>query len=304
VFVYEWQKDDRGERIDKILAHRLDISRTQLQRWIESGLLKCGDEVIDAKFAPKPGDILSLQPPAVEPSKIEAVEKDLDILFEDKHLLVLNKKSGDVVHPGAGNQKDTLVSALLHHCKGELSGIGGVERPGIVHRLDKETSGILVIAKNDAAHQELSRQFHDREVQKVYLAWLLGEMRMPSGHWKWNIGRNPIHRQKMRTLKTGGREAWTEFKVVKTSPKASLVEIYLHTGRTHQIRVHAVAAGHPVLGDKVYGRVVSWLKNTKVERQLLHAWKIGFKHPITKKSMEFLAPIPDDFKLFERYLNP
>ncbi len=203
---------------------------------------------------------------------------------------MVNKPAGLVVHPGAGHRKHTLVNALLNHCT-TLSGIGGKERPGIVHRLDKETSGCLVVAKNDAAHRGLSRQFADRTVEKIYLALVAGKLREPAGVIEEKIGRHPVHRQRMSTARVRGREAKTEYRVIRSSERASLVECRLHSGRTHQIRVHLHHLGHPLLGDKLYGPRIT----KDFPRQMLHAWKLGFRHPRTEKWTSFEAPLPDDF---------
>ena len=231
-----------------------------------------------------------IEPP---PEKIETRPEPipLDILFEDDDLLVINKSPGLAVHPGAGQREHTLVNALLSHCA-TLSGIGGKERPGIVHRLDKETSGCLVVAKNDAAHRELSKQFAARTMKKIYLALVAGKLRKASGLIEEKIGRHPVHRQRMHVIPVRGRLAKTEYRVIRSSDAASLVECRLHTGRTHQVRVHLHHLGHPVLGDKVYAPRVS--KN--FPRQMLHAWKLGFRLPRTGEWKVWEAPLPDDFE--------
>ncbi|MFL6540798.1 MAG: RluA family pseudouridine synthase, partial [Chthoniobacterales bacterium] len=198
---------------------------------------------------------------------------------------------GMVVHPGAGNQEHTLVNALLHHCTA-LSGIGGKERPGIVHRLDKETSGCLVVAKNDNTHRELSRQFAARTVKKTYLALVAGRLRAGTGRIDAPIGRHPVHRQRMSIAKNArGRSALTEYRVVKSDAEMSLVECELHSGRTHQIRVHLHHLGHPILGDKLYAPKLA----KAFVRQMLHAWRLGFAHPKSNEWLQFEAPLPDDF---------
>jgi 23S rRNA pseudouridine1911/1915/1917 synthase len=214
----------------------------------------------------------------------------LDILFEDEDLLVLNKPAGLVVHPGAGHREHTLVNALLSHCQ-NLSGIGGQERPGIVHRLDKETSGCLVVAKNDEAHRGLSSQFAARTVEKVYLALVSGKLRKSTGTIEEKIARHPVHRQRMAAISSRGRPAKTEYRVVAFRKDFSLIECQLHSGRTHQIRVHLHHLGHPVLGDKVYAPKLA----SGFPRQMLHAWKLGFQHPCTGDWRSFEAPLPEDF---------
>jgi 23S rRNA pseudouridine1911/1915/1917 synthase len=236
------------------------------------------------------GDGIELVKPPVEKVEIQPEPIPLNIIFEDNDLIVINKPAGLVVHPGAGHREHTLVNALLSHCV-TLSGIGGKERPGIVHRLDKETSGCLVVAKNDIAHRELSRQFAARTVEKIYLALVAGKLRRPVGVIEEKIGRHPIHRQRMSATTLRGRAARTEYRVIRSSDQASLIECRLHSGRTHQIRVHLHHLGHGVLGDKVY--VQRFAKN--LPRQMLHAWKLEFQHPRTAEWKNFEAPFPDDF---------
>jgi 23S rRNA pseudouridine1911/1915/1917 synthase len=214
----------------------------------------------------------------------------LDVLFEDDDLLVLNKPAGLVVHPGAGHHDGTLVNALLYHCQG-LSSIGGEERPGIVHRLDKETSGCMVVAKTDEAHRGLSAEFAARDVDKIYLALVSGTLKKTSGSIEEKIGRHPVHRQRMSVNSRRGREAKTDYRVVAAGNGVSMIECRLHSGRTHQIRVHLHHIGHPVLGDKIYGVKAAG----KHHRQMLHAWKLGFRHPRSGESMAFEAPLPADF---------
>jgi len=235
------------------------------------------------------GDMITLCEPPPVPTDTVAEEIALDVLFEDDDLIVLNKPAGLVVHPAAGHWSGTLVNALLHHCRA-LSGIGGEQRPGIVHRLDKETSGCLVAAKNDAAHQALARQFAGREVTKSYLALVAGKLPRTSGVIEAPIGRHPVHRKKMTVVPAGrGREARTDFRVRAELPRGTLVECTLHSGRTHQIRVHLKHLGHPVLGDEVYGQRAGFA------RQMLHAWRLGFTHPRTNERVNFESPIPPDF---------
>ncbi|MEO5721600.1 MAG: RluA family pseudouridine synthase, partial [Chthoniobacterales bacterium] len=226
--------------------------------------------------------------------KIEAGPEAIafPILFEDEDLIVIDKPAGLVVHPGAGNEDGTLVNALLHHCP-TLSGIGGKERPGIVHRLDKETSGCLVVAKNDTAHRELSKQFAARTLKKIYLALVAGQLQKTSGAIDAPIARHPVHRQRMAISRTmRGRSAMTEYRVVRAGLEMSLVECALHSGRTHQIRVHLHHLGNPVLGDKLYAAKLA--KN--FPRQMLHAWRLGFTHPRSGEWKEFEAPLPADFQ--------
>lgn len=288
------------QRLDRYLGEHLpEISRGAIQRLIESGSIRVNGLPAKPTQSPKAGDHIEVRWPAARPAEAQPESIPLDILFEDDDLLVLNKPPGMVVHPAAGHAAGTLVNALLHHCAGRLSGIGGVARPGIVHRLDKDTSGCLVVAKHDAAHLDLAGQFAGRELEKVYLAVVCGAVRPSSGEIRLAIARHPSHRKRM-AVSQGGREAWTSFRVRERLGEATCVEATLHTGRTHQIRVHFQSLGHPVLGDATYGRRPS----ARVEeatgyappRQLLHAWKLAFAHPITARRLQFEAPLPRDFE--------
>lgn len=304
--IYVCGEGDAGGRLDKVLAVGLGVSRASIHRWMESGCVRIrGGGKVSRKEKAVAGAAYEIDPPPVQPMELASEDRPLDILFEDADVLALNKPAGMVVHPGAGHAGGTLVAALLHHCRGSLSGIGGVERPGIVHRLDKDTSGILLVAKNDHAHAELARQFHDRLTRKTYLAWVVGAPRLPAGSWHWPIGRHPVHRQKMTVIqKEGkGRQAHTDYRLVRRAGGAALLELDLHTGRTHQIRVHCTAAGCPVAGDAVYGRQPEWVRKAGASRQLLHAWKLQFRHPRTEKSIELAAPVPEDFLRFEENLG-
>ena len=236
------------------------------------------------------GDRIALVEPPKQAIDLAPEKIALSVLFEDDDLIVINKPAGISVHPGAGRKSGTLVNALLSHCK-DLSGIGGKERPGIVHRLDKETSGCLVVAKNDLAHIDLARQFASRTVDKIYLALVAGKLRRVSGSIGAPITRHRVHRKKMAIAREGGRVARTDFKVVRAGREASLLECRLHSGRTHQIRVHLQHLGYPILGDTVYGG----RQAGPVSRQMLHAWRLGFMHPREKRQMDFEAPLPDDF---------
>jgi 23S rRNA pseudouridine1911/1915/1917 synthase len=278
-------------RLDQFLAKRLpEFSRSRLQQLIHAGFIRLNNSTSRPRQMVRGGDKIELTEPPL--AKIETLPEQipLEILFEDDDLIVINKPAGLVVHPGAGHREHTLVNALLSHCT-TLSGIGGKERPGIVHRLDKDTSGCLVVAKNDAAHRDLSKQFVERTVEKVYLALVAGKLRKTAGVIEEKIGRHPIHRQRMSATALRGRSARTEYRVVRSSERASLVECRLHSGRTHQIRVHLHHLGHPVLGDKVYAPRVA----KDFPRQMLHAWKLGFHHPRTEEWKSFEAPLPDDF---------
>lgn len=285
-------ENDAKLRLDHFLTKRLpQYSRSRLQQLIRSGFVRLNGASTRPRQIVRAGDKIDVREPPIEQIETRPERIPLDILFEDDDLIVINKPAGLTVHPGAGQREHTLVNALLSHCT-TLSGIGGKERPGIVHRLDKETSGCLVVAKNDLAHRELSRQFADRTVEKIYLALVAGKLRKPAGVIDERIGRHPVHRQRMSVTTNRGRTAKTEYRVVRSNEEASLIECRLHSGRTHQVRVHLHHLGHPVLGDKVYrARLV---KN--FPRQMLHAWKLGFRHPGTGEWKQFQAPVPDDFK--------
>jgi len=278
-------------RLDQFMAKRLpEFSRSRLQQLIRDGFVRLNDSTSRPRQIVRGGDKIELTEPPLE--KIEMLPEviPLEILFEDDDLIVINKSPGLVVHPGAGHREHTLVNALLNHCA-TLSGIGGKERPGIVHRLDKETSGCLVVAKNDVAHWELSKQFAARTVEKIYLALVAGKLRKPAGAIEGKIGRHPVHRKQMSATTLRGRVAKTEYRVVRSSDRATLIECRLHSGRTHQIRVHLHHLGHAVLGDKIYAPRLA----KDFPRQMLHAWKLGFRHPRTQEWKSFEAPVPDDF---------
>jgi 23S rRNA pseudouridine1911/1915/1917 synthase len=282
-----------GERFDRFASSQLpELSRSRVQALIRSGDIRLNGAAARASEALKAGDEITTAIPDAAPlEELEAEDIPLAILHEDGDLVVIDKPAGLVVHPGAGNPTGTLVQALLHHCQ-DLSGIGGVERPGIVHRLDKETSGCLVIAKNDAAHQSLAAQFADRTVEKIYLAIAEGAPRRASGVIDAAIGRHRSHRQKMAVDLTGkGREAVTHYRVLAQADGLSLIECRPKTGRTHQIRVHLKHLGHPLAGDPIYGR------RGKFTRHLLHAWKLSFDHPRSGARLSFTSPVPADFPL-------
>ena len=280
-------------RLDHFLAERLpEYSRSRLQQLIRSGFVRLNGGASRPRQIVRAGDKIDLIEPPPEKVDIRPEAIPLDVLFEDDDLIVINKPAGMTVHPGAGQREHTLVNALLSHCT-TLSGIGGKERPGIVHRLDKETSGCLVVAKNDMAHRELSKQFAARKVEKIYLALVAGKLRKPAGVIDEKIGRHPVDRKRMQVSSHRGRTARTEYRVIRSSDAASLIECRLHSGRTHQIRVHLHHLGYPVLGDKVYAS--RFAKN--FPRQMLHAWKLGFRHPRTSQWQTFEASLPEDFDI-------
>ncbi|MBV9297686.1 MAG: RluA family pseudouridine synthase [Verrucomicrobia bacterium] len=278
-----------GQRLDVFLVAQKDrLSRARIQALIRSGYILLNGKTSRAKQIIRAGDKVEISQPEPQPIVLAPEALEMPILFADEHLLVVNKPAGMTVHPGAGIQSGTLVNALLHHVS-NLSGIGGTLRPGMVHRLDKETSGCLVVAKHDLAHLRLSKQFAARKVQKYYLALCLGRFTKFAGDIVAPIGRHPVHRQKMAVLDRG-RPAHTNFEVIQETSAWALVLCQIFTGRTHQIRVHLHSIGHPVLGDKVYGK-----KSSEYGRQMLHAWRLGFFHPILENWLEFEAGLPDDF---------
>ena len=280
--------DDARRRLDIVVAEKYSrLSRSRVQTLIESGHIRLNGQPAKPRHAVHAGDLVTVEEPAVVPTDLQPQAIPITFLFEDEFLAVINKPSGLVVHPGAGQTDGTLVNALLHHCTA-LSGIGGELRPGIVHRLDKETSGCLVIAKNDEVHHRLSRLFANREVEKIYLAICSGIFRQKIGDIREPIGRNAFHRKKM-AITDKGRSAHTQYEVVKEVNSNSVVLCRLLTGRTHQIRVHLLHLKHPILGDDLYGR------RAFAGRLMLHAWRLGFQHPMTKNWMEFRAEVPQEF---------
>jgi 23S rRNA pseudouridine1911/1915/1917 synthase len=296
-FTVTAEAEGPGQRLDRYLANRLaDFSRSRLAALIKEGAVTVNGNPSKPGHVLIAGEVISVAVP--DPVAAEAQPQDLplDVLYEDEDLAVLNKASGMVVHPGHGNQDGTLVNALLHRF-GALSNIGGVQRPGIVHRLDKETSGCLVVARNDAAHTALMRQFAGRTTEKIYLAVVEDVPPIKKGSIKSHLARNPANRLQMTVVAPGkGRLAETDYEVIHVCGSNALLRCTLHTGRTHQIRVHLKHLGHPVLGDELYGRVSR--QSVAVPRLMLHAWKLGFTHPRTGKRLRLEAPVPAEFKPF------
>jgi len=291
-----------SERLDIFLRTKFPaVSRGAMQRLIEQGHIRVDGKTVKPTHAPRAGEKVEIHFPEPKPAEAQPEEMPLDILFEDQSLLVVNKPAGLVVHPAAGHEEHTLVNALLHHCQGSLSGIGGVARPGIVHRLDKETSGCLVVAKNDETHIALSEQFANRVVKKVYHAIVCGAVPRETGEIHAAIARHPTHRKRMAVHDdSDGRAAHTSWRVLEKLKCATYVEVQIHTGRTHQIRVHFQHLGHPVVGDDTYGSTknkrLKELANYAAPRVLLHAKELSFVHPRTQKPLKFSAPLPEDFK--------
>ena len=298
-----------GGRLDVFLREKFPAaSRGAMQRLIEQGHIRINGEVVKPTHSPRAGEQVEVHWPDAQPAEAQPEEIPLDILFEDKSLLVINKPPGLVVHPAAGHEEHTLVNALLHHCHGSLSGIGGVARPGIVHRLDKETSGCLVVAKNDETHLALAKQFEERTVEKLYDAIVLGIMERDAGEIRASIARHPSHRKRMAVLESSSsRFAHTSYRVLERLVHATHVEAEIHTGRTHQIRVHFQFIGHPVLGDDTYGAKANkrFAESTgyAAPRVLLHARKLSFVHPRTGKKVNFTAPLPEDFQAAVKFLR-
>jgi 23S rRNA pseudouridine1911/1915/1917 synthase len=291
-----------GTRLDKFLAEALpELSRTQIQRLIDADQVELPRGKATARYRVQSGERISLEVPPPKPTHLSPEAIPLDIVFEDDALVVVNKPPGMVVHPAPGHDHGTLVNALLHHCK-SLSGIGGEERPGIVHRLDKDTSGLLLVAKHDRSHRHLSEQLRDRTLSRHYLALVQGRPPTEQGTIDAPIGRHPQHRQKMAVVEAHGRAARTHYQVRESWGALSLLQLSLETGRTHQIRVHLAHIGRPIIGDPVYGtNVVSLPRYPALERwlrafprQVLHARELQFTHPETGETMTFSALLPDD----------
>ena len=292
--------DSKPMRLDVYLSRQLpNFTRSRIQKLIDSGMVTAEGEKVKSGLKLHGGEKLTVRVPENRVLAIKAQEIPLDILFEDNHLAVINKPAGMVTHPGAGVSEGTLVNALLHHCQGSLSGISGVVRPGIVHRLDKDTSGLIVVAKEDKTHQSLSEQIRHKTAKRIYIALLEGTLKEDSGLVDKPIGRNPLHRKKMAIVNSG-RTAVSHYEVIRRWAQYTLVRVSLTTGRTHQIRVHMLSLGCPVVGDIVYNN-----KNTgtlaKRHRlgligHALHASQLSFTHPTTGVLLEFQAPLPADFQ--------
>jgi 23S rRNA pseudouridine1911/1915/1917 synthase len=304
-----------GGRLDKTLAEHLpDLSRGRIQALMAQGLIsREGATLSDASSKAKPGEYQLLIPPPA-PADPQPENIPLAILYEDEHLIVVEKPPGMAVHPAPGSETGTLVNALLHHCGDSLSGIGGVARPGIVHRIDKETSGVMVAAKSDAAHQGLSKLFATHDIDRVYIALVRGAPSPERGTIETRLGRSAHDRKKIAVLKTGGREAITHYRTERTfggdgKPLAARISCTLETGRTHQIRVHMASKGSPCLGDPVYGSgppagpVREAIAQAGLRRQALHAAVLGFVHPVTGQALRFESPLPADMAQLEANLS-
>ena len=314
--------DRAGQRLDRVLASLLpDLSRSRLETLIDQGAVTCGGATIkDANHRVKGDETYEIALPALVPATPRGQDIPLTVIYEDKDLIVIDKPAGLVVHPAAGNPDGTLVNALIAHCGDSLMGIGGEQRPGIVHRLDKDTSGLLVAAKTERAMASLAKQFANHTIERAYHAVVWGSPRLGDGVIEGQIGRNPFDRKRMAVLRGGGKLARTRYRVLErfgpdARPFASLVECRLETGRTHQIRVHLTHLGHPLIGDPSYGRArqapraktpaetVAFAAAAGFSRQALHAYVLGFQHPTLHKTMRFESPWPSDFALLVEALR-
>lgn len=297
--IFQVEKENTGIRIDKYLSDNMeDISRSYLQKLLKDKSITVNNKAIKANYKVQEGDIVSVSVPEPEEPDILPEEIPLDILYEDDSLMVVNKPKDMVVHPSAGHTSGTLVNAVLFHCKGNLSGINGIMRPGIVHRIDKDTTGALLICKTDTCHRILAEQLKVHSITRKYRAVVQGNLKDDEGTVEGPIGRHTTDRKKMAINYKNGKEAITHYRVLERFGKATYIECQLETGRTHQIRVHMASIGHPLLGDSTYG---SSKNPYHLQGQALHAMVLGFLHPVTNEYMEFTAPLPEYFlKLLEK----
>jgi len=289
--IYSVSCKDIGKRIDQFLVQKsANFSRARIQALIRDGFVTVNNRVVKCSYKVRAQDNIRMIIPAEKPLELKPEKVDFEIIYEDMDIVVINKPAGVVIHPAPGHYEGTLVHGLIYRCK-DLSGIGGILRPGIVHRLDKDTSGVMLVAKNDNAHQRLSEQFKEHKIVKEYWALVYGPIKEDEGKIELPIARHPIKRKKM-TISDSGKMAVTVWKKISEIGRFVLVSVYPITGRTHQIRVHFSHIGYPIVGDSVYSRK----KWDHVSRQMLHARRIVFQHPNTKKKMEFCAPLPEDMK--------
>ena len=289
-----YKAEEAGKRLDVFLVtYQPELSRSHIQKLIDQGAVLVDGQVRKANYKLRGGETVSLVIPEAEPVSVEPENIPLDVLYEDKDIIVINKPRGMVVHPAAGVHTGTLVNALLYHCH-DLSGINGEIRPGIVHRLDKDTSGVLVCAKNDVAHLDLAEQISTKTAHRVYRAIVHGNIKEEAGIIKGDIGRHPTDRKKMAIVRENGKPAVTHFKVLERFGEYTLVECRLETGRTHQIRVHMTSIGHPLVNDPKYGPKKS--SPFAIKGQALHSLSLTLNHPVTKEKMTFTAPLPQDME--------
>lgn len=292
--VMEITPEMEGERIDKCISNYLEsLSRSYIQKIIKDGKAYVNDAVVKANYKVKVDDKVQFEIPDCEEPDIPPQDIPLDILYEDKDILIVNKPKDMVVHPAPGHYEGTLVNAIMFHCKDELSGINGVLRPGIVHRIDKDTTGSIIICKNDEAHRKIAQQLKEHSITRKYRAIVYGRILEEEGTVNAPIGRHPTDRKKMAINEKNGKPAVTHYKVLERFDKYTYIECQLETGRTHQIRVHMTSIGHPLLGDEVYGNAKCPFK---LEGQTLHAMTIGFIHPTTGEYVEYEAPLPEYFE--------
>ena len=289
---------DNGKRLDSLLHERLpEFSRARLQSWIKEGRVLLNGNTVRASYMLRGGEEISITPADLKPLKAEPEELPLQVLYEDPDVVVVDKPAGIVVHAGAGHGRGTLVNGLLHHF-GTLSSLNGDLRPGIVHRLDRDTSGVLVVARTDAAHRALAAQFHDRKVQKTYLALVHGRMKQPHGRITSAITRDPVRRTRMTARLGSGRAAFTEYRLLDQLPQFSFLEVQIKTGRTHQIRVHLSSIGHPVVGDRLYGAPGAIPGLPLLDRLFLHAHRLSFNSPSTGELITIESPLPPELSAF------
>ncbi|MFT4107221.1 MAG: RluA family pseudouridine synthase [Lacrimispora sp.] len=293
--------EDAGMRIDKYLSmYCEELSRSYLQKLLKEQEVLVNEKAVKSNYKVSPGEIVQLSlPEAVEP-EIEAEEMELDILYEDQDIILINKPKGMVVHPAAGHYSGTLVNGLMAHCRDSLSGINGVMRPGIVHRIDMDTTGVIIVCKNDLAHNSIAEQLKEHSITRKYYAVVHGALKEDEGTVNAPIGRHPVDRKKMSINEKNGREAITHYRVLERFKQFTYVECQLETGRTHQIRVHMASIGHPILGDQVYGPAKCPFR---LNGQTLHAGVLGIVHPESGAYMEFTAPLPEYFEDLLRKLR-
>jgi len=289
-------EDDAGQRLDVVVATLADVTRSQARRWIEASRVRVAEGPVRPSQRVQAGDVIEADPPEPIPSRLVPEPIELAVLYEDADVIVVDKPAGMVVHPAPGHASGTLVNALLHHC-GDLAGVGGVLRPGIVHRLDRGTSGVMVAAKHDAAHTQLSAQFRDHTIEREYRALVRGVPRADEGRVDRAIGRHRTERKRMSVRTDAGRVARTVWRVLRRFPKSGCTWLAVHpeTGRTHQIRVHLASVGLPIVGDPVYGRRGA-SRGPRLDRPALHAARLGFTHPGSGERMVFEAPLPADLE--------
>ena len=300
------EEKDKGQRLDAFIASASELSRSAAVRLIESGDATVNGAVVDKKYKLNLGDTVEINLPEPVVYEVEAENIPLEVVYEDEDIIVINKPSGMVVHPAPGNYTGTLVNALLYHCRDSLSGIGGVMRPGIVHRIDKDTSGLLVVAKNDFAHAALSEELSYHGIEREYHALVRGGFKVESGTVNAPIARHPIDRKKMAIANDGtGREAITHYEVIRSYGQITYLRLRLETGRTHQIRVHMAYTGHPLLGDPIYGGDRTQFQGRHralIEGQCLHAGELHFRHPTQNKEMHLYCPMPEEMQKVVRLL--